>query len=160
MHDNFQKNCTNATDLNGLYVREGSYGVLLQDESVLLCAGSAFGRKVINFPGGEQSVRELAEHALKREFFEEVGIPVQVREHIYTSDDQVFISPDIANTRMINRYFRVDGDTEAVDLEQKNSEVDCLFWAQVSDLPLPEMLEVDVVFSKQLQNWLLLQREV
>lgn len=160
MHDNFQKNRTNATDLSGLYVREGSYGVLLKDESVLLCEGSAFGRKVINFPGGEQSIGELAEQALKREFFEEVGIHVQVQEHLYTSDDQVFISPDIANTRMMNRYFQVVGDAEAVDLERKDSEVDCLFWARVSDLPLPEMLEVDAAFSKQLQNWLLLQREV
>lgn len=160
MHDNFQKSCKNTTDLSTLYVREGSYGVLLQDESVLLCAGSAFGRKVINFPGGEKLVEEFAERALEREFLEEVGIRVQVRELLYTSDDQVFISPDIANTRMMNRYFRVDGDTEAVDLERKDSEVDCLFWARVSTLPLPEMLEVDAVFSKRLQNWLLLQRKV
>ena len=160
MHDNLQKNCTNAMNLTNLYVREGSYGILLQDDSVLLCVGSTFGRQVINFPGGEPSIGETAELALKREFLEEVGIHVQVREHLYTSDDQIYVSPDIPNTRMINRYFRVNGDTNAVDLGRKDSELDCLLWARISDLPLPEMLEVDAVFSKQLQKWLLLQKEL
>lgn len=66
--------------------RFGAYGILVQDQKILLSVkkgGPYRGR--LDLPGGRIEFGETPEEALKREFIEEVAIQVDVPEFLYHS---------------------------------------------------------------------------
>lgn len=62
------------------------YGLLIENGKVLLADEVVKGRKVTKFPGGGLELGEGPKECLVREFKEETGIAVQVKEHFYTTD--------------------------------------------------------------------------
>ena len=68
------------------YFRIAAYGMIMKNQHLLLSKEIIKGREVIKFPGGEVNVGEGLVDALKREFQEEIGIDITVKEHIYTTD--------------------------------------------------------------------------
>jgi len=68
------------------YFRIAAYGMIIQNQHLLLSKEIIQNREVIKFPGGGVNVGEGLVDALKREFQEEIGIDITVKKHIYTTD--------------------------------------------------------------------------
>jgi 8-oxo-dGTP diphosphatase len=64
------------------------YGLLINPLQQLLVSDEAFksGQKATKFPGGGLELGEGLTDGLKREFIEETGIEVEIKEHFYTTD--------------------------------------------------------------------------
>ncbi len=64
------------------------YGLLINELNQVLVADEVFknGMKATKFPGGGLELGEGTIDGLKREFVEETGIEVEVKEHFYTTD--------------------------------------------------------------------------
>ncbi|MES2622162.1 MAG: NUDIX domain-containing protein [Bacteroidota bacterium] len=64
------------------------YGLLINEFNQLLVADEVFknGIRSTKFPGGGLELGEGLSEGLKREFIEETGIEVTVKEHFYTTD--------------------------------------------------------------------------
>ena len=83
------------------------YGLLLNSKGQLLVTNELFENQyVTKLPGGGIEFGEGTIEALKREFDEECDCPIQVLEHIYTTDFfiQSVFSP---NTQVFGIYYRV-----------------------------------------------------
>lgn len=71
------------------------YGVLINDEQEVLVSDEYIrGSYYTKFPGGGLEVGEGTRDCLKREFMEEMGLQVEVLDHIYTTD---FYQPSAFN---------------------------------------------------------------
>ena len=63
------------------------YGILLNDKQQVLVSDEHIrGNYYTKFPGGGLEPGEGTRDCLKREFMEEMGLPVAVGDHIYTTD--------------------------------------------------------------------------
>ena len=63
------------------------YGILINDQRQVLVSDELIrGGKYTKFPGGGLEVGEGTRDCLKREFMEEMGLLVEVGDHIYTTD--------------------------------------------------------------------------
>ncbi|GIV28484.1 MAG: hypothetical protein KatS3mg027_2298 [Bacteroidia bacterium] len=68
------------------FFRIAVYGMLLQDNRLLLAKEIIQGREVMKFPGGGLQFGEGTIDALKREFMEELDISIEILQHLYTTD--------------------------------------------------------------------------
>lgn len=62
------------------------YGVLINDQQVLVSDEYIRGKYYTKFPGGGLELGEGTRDCLKREFKEEMDLDVEVGDHIYTTD--------------------------------------------------------------------------
>ncbi|MDZ4847013.1 MAG: NUDIX domain-containing protein [Chitinophagales bacterium] len=62
------------------------YGLLIEDEKILIVDEIVRGSPVTKFPGGGLELGEGPIDCIVREFLEETGMQVQVTEHFYTTD--------------------------------------------------------------------------
>jgi 8-oxo-dGTP diphosphatase len=63
------------------------YGILINDQCQVLVSDEFIrGGKYTKFPGGGLEVGEGTRDCLKREFMEEMGLEVEIGDHIYTTD--------------------------------------------------------------------------
>jgi 8-oxo-dGTP diphosphatase len=63
------------------------YGILMNDQGQVLVSDEFIrGEYFTKFPGGGLEFGEGTRDCLKREFMEEMGLNVQVGDHIYTTD--------------------------------------------------------------------------
>ncbi len=122
------------------------YGLLINPLNQLLVSDEAFksGQKATKFPGGGLELGEGLIEGLKREFIEETGIEVEVKQHFYTTDFFVRsffeLSPD---SQIISIYYLVESQhwqkikTSAVkfDFEYiKGQEAESFRWVNLSEL--------------------------
>ena len=87
------------------------YGILTNDRGEILVADEAFvnGNQATKFPGGGLELGEGTIDGLKREFMEEAGIEVDVKEHFYTTDFFVPSFFDLAaDSQIISIYYFVE----------------------------------------------------
>lgn len=68
------------------FFRIAVYGMLIQNEQLLLCKENIQNKEVIKFPGGGLNFGEGTKDALIREFKEELEIDIHNIQHIYTTD--------------------------------------------------------------------------
>ncbi len=82
------------------------YGLLIEDEKILIVDEIVRGRQVTKFPGGGLELGEGPIDCLAREFLEETGMEVQVNEHFYTTD---FFQPSAFNDddQIISIYYKL-----------------------------------------------------
>ncbi len=92
-------------------------GILLKASEILLVRHEKAGRSYWLLPGGGVEYGESAETALKREFFEECGLTVQVGDLVLMHDS---IPPD-HHRQVLNLYFPVT--TEEDQIRSKKEEV-------------------------------------
>jgi mutator protein MutT len=82
------------------------YGLLVNEHNQVLVADEVFknGKKATKFPGGGLELGEGLIDCLVREFKEECGIAVTVKEHFYTTD---FFQPSFFdnNSQIISVYY-------------------------------------------------------
>lgn len=116
------------------------YGLLIhpQREEVLLVHEKMPKLSFTKFPGGGLEFGEGTRDCLAREFLEETGLEVEVKEHLYTTDfyqTSAFTPGD----QLIAIYFRVEpkSDNYDIELEEKTitingkTEVLRFFWEKV-----------------------------
>lgn len=111
------------------------YGILLQDDHVLISHERIAGKAYAKFPGGGLEFGEGPKDAVVREFMEELAVEVQVISHFYTTD---FYLPSAFDPRdqVLSVYYCVSalGETEF-------------------PFHLPPPTEQDVLRDKQVFRW-------
>jgi 8-oxo-dGTP diphosphatase len=87
------------------------YGLLINEQNRILIADEVFknGYKATKFPGGGLELGEGLKDGLIREFKEETGIDIRVKEHFYTTD---FFQPSFFDTesQIISVYYLCESD--------------------------------------------------
>lgn len=83
------------------------YGILINEKKQVLVADEYIrGAYYTKFPGGGLEFGEGLRDGLKREFIEELSLPVEVEEHIYTTD-YFQVSAFNPHHQMISVYYKV-----------------------------------------------------
>ncbi|MFO0357781.1 MAG: NUDIX domain-containing protein [Sphingobacteriaceae bacterium] len=87
------------------------YGILIKDGKVLVSDEYIKGNKITKFPGGGLEFGEGTIECIKREFIEEMQLPVEVISHFYTTD--FFVSSAFSpNNQVISIYYLVRPEEE------------------------------------------------
>ena len=101
------------------------YGILLgKNKEVLVSDEFIRGNRYTKFPGGGLEFGEGTRDCLKREFMEEMSLPVRVTDHLYTTD---FFQMSAFNPehQIISIYYRVEAlDDIRVPLREKLFDFD------------------------------------
>ena len=77
--------------LSSLSFRPSAYGVIIQDDKVVVVNTRSTGK--FSLPGGGVGIDEIIEEGLKREIQEEVGIDVDVEELIHFNENYFYYDP-------------------------------------------------------------------
>lgn len=86
------------------------YGLLInQNYEVLLSDENRFDKQFTKFPGGGLEFGEGTKECLKREFLEELGIEIEVKELFYLTD-YFQVSAFDENEQLISIYYLVKAD--------------------------------------------------
>lgn len=92
------------------------YGILINENQEILLVNEQIGDfKFTKFPGGGMDLGEGTIDCLKREFMEEINLPIEVSKHIYTTD---FFQPSaFKNTdQLIAIYYEVKTLTKPINI--------------------------------------------
>ena len=115
------------------------YGLLFNEhKEVLLSHESAKGIKFSKFPGGGLEFGEGSHDCLKREFIEELGLPLEKLEHFYTTE-HFFQSAFRNSDQIMSLYYRVYATNQSVQRLERPSfaspNEDLYFeWYKISEL--------------------------
>jgi len=82
------------------------YGILIQNNSVLVSDEYIKGNKITKFPGGGLEFGEGTKQCLIREFLEELNLEIEIIDHFYTTDFFV-ASAFHTNSQIISIYYLV-----------------------------------------------------
>lgn len=82
------------------------YGILIQNNSVLVSDEYIKGNKITKFPGGGLEFGEGTKQCLIREFKEELNIEIEIIDHFYTTDFFV-ASAFHTNSQILSIYYLV-----------------------------------------------------
>lgn len=96
------------------------YGILINEENQILVSDEIIhGNFYTKFPGGGLEIGEGTRDCLKREFMEEMKLPIEVGNHFYTTDfyQKSAFNPD---HQIISIYYRVSA-SETINLDDINS---------------------------------------
>lgn len=140
------------------------YGLLINPHQQLLVADEAFksGQLATKFPGGGLELGEGLIDGLKREFVEETGIEVEVKEHFYTTDFFVQSAFELsADSQLVSIYYIVESknwqqiktSNKKFDFEYvKGQESESFRWVNISELENETniVLPIDKVVVKKL----------
>ena len=116
------------------------YGILINDNlQVLLSKESRFDSSFTKFPGGGHQLGEGLEDGLKREFREELGVSIELKDHFYTTD---FFQTSAFNDQeqLISIYYlvkssEIDQIANGMEAIDKLENVEHSFqWKNISDL--------------------------
>jgi 8-oxo-dGTP diphosphatase len=83
------------------------YGLLMCDDAVLVSDEYIKGNRITKFPGGGLEFGEGTRDCLAREFREELGLPVEITEHFFTTDFYVASAFD-PSSQVISIYYLVE----------------------------------------------------
>ncbi|GGH75724.1 NUDIX domain-containing protein [Phaeocystidibacter marisrubri] len=115
------------------------YGFLVKDDKVLISSEHFKGKHLFKFPGGGMEEGEGTKDALIREFDEELGLAVEVSQHVYTTDFYLnsFFDPAY---QVMSIYYRVEAK-ESLSFEThpkgeipKPGDSESFQWWEISDL--------------------------
>ncbi|WP_430810285.1 MULTISPECIES: NUDIX hydrolase [unclassified Carboxylicivirga] len=107
------------------------YGLLINEQQeVLITDEYRIGMLMTKFPGGGLEFGEGTIDCLKREFMEELGLPIEVESHFYTTDYfQAAIS--FENTQLMSIYYRVKTNTtEPIQTSHHSNDIPAVDGAQ------------------------------
>lgn len=82
------------------------YGILIQNDSVLVSDEYIKRNKITKFPGGGLEFGEGTKDCLIREFKEELDLEIEIGEHFYTTDFYVSSAFD-TKSQVISIYYLV-----------------------------------------------------
>lgn len=128
------------------FLRVGVYGILIQNNQVLMTITQSGSRLIYNFPGGGVEQNEGLAQTLIRECKEELDVSIIIQDRIYTAKN-LYINPDFPNSYMFNLYYSITlQNNESITMSDAK-------WFPINNLPINEMLEIDKEFAAAyLQN--------
>ena len=131
------------------------YGLLIQDEKVLLSRENIYGCVYLKFPGGGLEFGEGTIDCLKREFMEECRLKIEVEKHFYTTEN--FVPSAFAqNMQVMSIYYLIScADLSPLlhlKIEALNKHGDQeLYWREIKELNPQELhLPIDRLVAQKL----------
>ncbi len=117
------------------------YGLLInQNNEVLLSDEEHEGVYLTKFPGGGLEYGEGLHDALKREFMEECGLEIEVKEHLYTTDffeKSAFNESQIISVYYLvkpTRYYEIRTTDLPFDFERGSTSRQSFRWKSIDKL--------------------------
>lgn len=108
------------------------YGILIENNSILVSDEVIKGRLITKFVGGGLEFGEGTKDCLIREFKEELNVLIAVEEHVYTTD--FFVESAFSkDSQVISIYYKVKL-LEELNFEKKMEENQSLRWIKLSDI--------------------------
>lgn len=99
------------------------YGILINEKQQVLVSDEFIrGKYYTKFPGGGLDLGEGTRDCLKREFREEMNLPVSIGDHIYTTDFYQ-ISAFNADHQIVSIYYYVES-LEEINVPLRSKEFD------------------------------------
>jgi len=124
--------------------RVALYGVLIENNHVLLANTRVPSGIITNFPGGGLELGEAPLEAVAREFQEETGLRVSVKELLFCS--QLFQqNPEYPTEQLMHIYYRVERVGGTL-LDGNNDDVAGVSWVSLADIPSKRILAPDIEF--------------
>lgn len=140
--------------LNNFNVRV--YGLLIENERVLITDEIRLGTKMTKFPGGGLEYGEGLADGLKREFWEEMNIEVEVGELFYINEF-LQASSFREEDQLLSVYYlvkHVKGEYKTVEepFKFETEEPQCFRWMKLSDIVENDFtFPIDKVVAKKLK---------
>ena len=132
------------------------YGLLVQNDKILITDEIRFGRKMTKFPGGGLEFGEGTKEGLLREFQEELNVKIKVGDLFYINDF-FQISSFNSNEQLLSIYYFVElisGEINSTEIpfNFETNEPQCFRWVS-----LKEIMENDFTFpiDKEVVNKLM-----
>lgn len=107
------------------------YGIWLQNERVLVSEEEIKGTNFLKFPGGGLELGEGVIDCLKREWFEELGMDINVLEHFYTTD--YFQPSAFDDSQIISIYYKVEPINQDNYIINRN-ENEHSYWLKLEEI--------------------------
>jgi len=134
------------------------YGLWInQNQEVLLVHEKMPQLHFTKFPGGGMEFGEGTRACLAREFFEEMGIEVEVKEHLYTTD--IFQPSAFKNGHQLMAiYYRVEpkSTNAIVDLTERQimingkTEILRFFWSSLKNFEIDQLtFPIDKIVARK-----------
>lgn len=106
------------------------YGIVLDNNNVLLSDEYQFGKYFTKFPGGGLEQGEGTIDCLQREFLEEHNLKIEVLEHFYTTD--FYIKSIFGNQQLISIYYLVKVlEPDKMNIRQTKYDLEAIEKSQV-----------------------------
>ena len=126
------------------------YGILINENKILLVEESVRDKRILKFPGGGLEFGEGLVDCLRREFIEELQTEVFNIRHFYTTDFfvQSFLDP---NHQVISIYYLVDADIATINY--LIDETMQFLWMDINELKEEQLvLPIDKHVLKMLKE--------
>ena len=123
------------------------YGVLIENNKVLLTTTKVPSGTITNFPGGGLELGEPPLEAVVREFHEETGLSVAVENLIFCSQ-KFQQNPEYPDEQLMHIYYRVKRTGGNLLDKGNNDDVLNVGWVSLEDLPNHRILAVDIEFTE------------
>lgn len=123
------------------------YGVLVENRRVLLATTRVPSGTITNFPGGGLELGESPLDAVAREFMEETGLIVEVKELLFCS--QLFQqNPEYPHEQLMHIFYRVEKTGGTLIAHGNDDDVAAVSWVSLNELPSKRILAVDLEFTE------------
>lgn len=123
------------------------YGVLIENNKVLLTTTKVPSGTITNFPGGGLELGETPIEAVVREFDEETGLKVSVENLIFCSQ-KFQQNPEYPDEQLMHIYYRVRRTGGELLAKGNNDDVLNVGWVSFDDLSNHRILAVDLEFTE------------
>ena len=127
--------------------RVAIYGVLVEQDKVLLTDTKVPSGVITNFPGGGLELGEAPLEALAREFREETRIEIRVQELLFCSRE-FQQNPEYPSEQLIHIYYRVERIGGEITEDGNGDDVLGLAWVSLDQLSTKRILAVDQEFIR------------
>jgi 8-oxo-dGTP diphosphatase len=125
--------------------RVALYGILLENNQVLMANTRVPSGIITNFPGGGLELGEAPLEALTREFQEETGLTVEVKELLFCSQN-FQQNPEYPTEQLMHIFYRVERVGGELITQGNNDDVASVEWASLQELAQKRILAVDREF--------------
>ena len=122
------------------------YGVLIENSKVLLATTRVPSGTITNFPGGGLELGEAPLEAVAREFMEETGLTVAVKELLFCSQ-QFQQNPEYPHEQLMHIFYRVERTSGNLIANGNNDDVAAVSWVTLDELASKRILAVDLEFT-------------
>lgn len=125
------------------------YGLWITDGKVLVSKEKIRGQSILKFPGGGLEFGEGTIDCLKREFMEELQIPINVNDHFYTTD---FFQPSAYDSSQVISIYYLISPAMPFELPVINDR-EHFFQLEINEaLTASISLPIDKIVAEMLQN--------
>ncbi|MEY4669528.1 MAG: hypothetical protein RL518_2227 [Pseudomonadota bacterium] len=126
--------------------RVALYGVLIENNRVLLATTRVPSGLITNFPGGGLELGEAPLEAVAREFQEETGLHVAVQELLFCSQ-RFQQNPEYPTEQLMHIFYRVERIRGEITTHGNDDDVASVEWSTLEELEHKRILAVDREFT-------------